>query len=118
VLFADDPDVLWNAYSELDSFLASRLRLGLKSRVTRISPVSQGLSFLGWRIFPGTLRLDGPRRRRLIRRFRATEKALASGTVTEENAARSMGSVVAWSRWGRTGGLRRSLLAAGGHRAG
>jgi hypothetical protein len=103
---------------QIELFVQARLRLRLKARATRVQPTDEGVAFLGWRLFPGTVRLDRPRRRRLVRRVRAVRKGLAAGAISEESAAASMGSVVAWSRWGHTDGLRRALFAKDDPRGG
>ncbi|MFM2153282.1 MAG: hypothetical protein RL199_1717 [Pseudomonadota bacterium] len=118
LVFDDDRDRLWGLLAEVEAFVRERLGLRLKARATRVGPVVEGVSFLGWRVFPGTIRLDGPRRRRFLRRWREALRALEGGGLGMNDVAASMNSVVAWSRWGHTGGLRRSLFAKSGHRGG
>jgi retron-type reverse transcriptase len=116
LVFADDRATLWSHLEEVERFVSERLHLKLKARATRVQTTGEGVSFLGWRLFPGTVRFDGARRRRFVRRVRETVRGLASGGLSVQDAAASMGSVVAWSRWGHTGGLRRSVLESGDRR--
>ena len=122
LLFADSKDRLWDCAADLDRFARERLKLVWKWRATRVAPVSEGVPFLGFRLFPGVVRLDGARRRRLLRRL----ALLRESWTTEPEPCHDEGarapslpgrsglsrveSAVAWSRWGHTRALRRSVF--------
>lgn len=94
VLFADDKDILWDACERVAGFLQERLQLRLKDLATLLAPVSQGLSFLGFRVFPGVIRV----RREGWRRFRHNvlkqDELLQRGEIDEERWSRSMASLI------------------------
>jgi hypothetical protein len=78
--WADDKETLFALAADLRARLAERLGLELKEARTLVAPVGEGMPFLGWRVFPGLLRQQGPRLRRqrrwLVRReaqYRAGE---------------------------------------------
>ncbi len=114
LVFAPSKDALWAHAAAIDAFTRDRLALRLKARVTQVLPVTEGVPFLGFRLFPAVVRLDGARRRRLVRRVRALERELTRGGESATSALASLQSLVAWSRWGHTRGLRRSLFARSG----
>ena len=58
LLVGDDKVQLWATFSAVQDFLQARLALAFKPRATRLAPVTDGLSFLGWRIYPGLRRLQ------------------------------------------------------------
>lgn len=108
VLFDGDKSALRGHYGEVAAFLGSTLRLELKARATRLAPVHEGLSFLGWRIYPGTIRLASANRRRAIRRVRHRHHEYATGRRSEESYAACVRSLVEHLRHGDTLSLRRS----------
>ena len=86
---------LRGALSAITEFLTMRLRLELRPERTRLLPVTQGLPWLGFRVFPGVLRLDRKKWARMRRWIRSREAAFAQGLIGEEDLVRSVGSMVA-----------------------
>ena len=103
LLFGERP-ALRIARTALQVAVPLRLRLTLKHRVTQLAPVATGVPFLGFRLFPGTARLDGVR----ARRFSARIRALASRTPEDRAAAAA--SLCAWAALGDTLAFRRSFF--------
>ena len=95
VVLADSKARLREALSAITEFLGMRLRLELRPERTRLLPVTQGLPWLGFRVFPGVLRLDGKKWARMRRRVRRREAAYAQGLIGEADLARSVRSMVA-----------------------
>jgi hypothetical protein len=89
VLFADSKAVLWAAHDALAAFLADERRLSLKAAATRLAPCTEGVPFLGLRIFPGTWRLQRQRFLRTRRRMRGKERMFLEGRLSAEQLARS-----------------------------
>lgn len=52
-----------------------------QDEAVRVLPVTQGIPFLGFRIFPGVIRLDGKKWARFRRRVRQQETQYACGTI-------------------------------------
>jgi len=67
LFFAEDKDSLWWAERIVGEWLNRERGLRLKAEGTRLAPVTEGVAFLGMRIFPGCLRFQGARVRRLRR---------------------------------------------------
>ena len=95
VVLADSKARLHDALATITEFLETRLRLELRPERTRLLPVTQGLPWLGFRVFPGVMRLDGRKWARMRRRVRRREAAHTCGLIGEEELARSVGSMVA-----------------------
>jgi len=112
VLFADDKQVLRDAHGFVEGFLEQELHLRLKSRATILAPVSQGLPFLGWRVYRGTTRLRPENVRRTRRRLAHRAWELRAGRSGAERYLACARSIVAHLEHGDTRELRRSLLAA------
>lgn len=111
LLFADSKAALREAHRRAAGFLRLELRLELKDEATVLAPVSEGVPFLGLRLWPWLVRLDGPGRRRLIRALRRSARGLAMGRLSEEEASASMRSRLGHALQADTLGLRRSLAA-------
>ena len=105
---------------DVERFLEDRLGLEVKTKATVAGPVTEGIPFLGFRVFPGVVRLDGRRVRRLRRRLSALDRALAEGRLDEDEAALAAGGLVSWAEHGDARRLlashrrRRATLASGG----
>lgn len=111
LVFAGSKEVLWDAHSRIEHFVRARLEVELKSEVTRVLPVTEGVPFLGFVVFPGTVRFDPHRARRWRSRMRALQRALDRGTLTEEDAQRAADSLIGWAEHGDTRAFRRAWIA-------
>jgi RNA-directed DNA polymerase len=100
---------LWGAFARVRQFCLDRLDITLKDSVTRLLPTSEGVPFLGFRVFPELIRFDNARRLRFIRSIRAVERV--SGFQHSGNAQASAASLLGWARHGATLALRRSLAS-------
>lgn len=94
----------------LASCMGEQLGQEEKLGARRMGPVHSGVPFLGYRVWPRIVRFDGARRRRFLGRVRGLARALASGALSEADAARRASSAVAWAAQADTLRLRRSLL--------
>ncbi|MEN8217157.1 MAG: hypothetical protein ABFS56_12475 [Pseudomonadota bacterium] len=63
--------------------------LSLKPTATLLAPVSEGVPFLGFRIFPQLLRLNRQSLRRFRRRLRRLEQAYQCGRISIESLTAS-----------------------------
>ena len=109
LLFADTKHQLRGAHRRVREFVEGELLLELKSEATVLAPVAQGIPFLGLRLWPRLVRLDGSAKRRLIQGLRKGARGLASGVTCEDDLAASMRSRLGHAAHADTLGLRRSL---------
>jgi len=110
VLFNPDKDRLKTTRPALEDFLREHLQLRLKLSATYLNSASNGLSFLGLRIFPGIIRLRPENSRRMMRRWRQKERAWQLGETEEEKFVAATNSYWAVLNAYPTAGLRRALL--------
>lgn len=108
--FADSKEELQCVLSEVREFLDERLCLRLKDRKCYIAPVTQGIPFLGMRLYPGTIRLSRPALVRCNRKLKHREKAFVQGRITEEALIQSASSLIAHISHANTLMLRRQWL--------
>jgi RNA-directed DNA polymerase len=111
LLFGDDKARLWEARDRIRDFLHERLALDLKDKATILAPVCEGLPFLGFRIWGRLIRLDPRTARRFRSKLRGTHHGLAAGTIHEEDAIRSGGSLIGHVAFANTLQFRRSFFA-------
>ncbi len=110
LVFEQRKTTLRERLSLIREFVADRLLLELKEEVLLLTPVSQGVPFLGFRVFPGLIRLD---RRHLIkfrRKIRAREHAYRNGEIDEEMLVRSVNSMIAHISHANTYQMRKTLF--------
>jgi RNA-directed DNA polymerase len=110
LLFSNSKADLWRHLEVIEEFAKVRLCLVLRPEVTLVCPVSQGVPFLGYRVWPHHTRLDGTRLRRFRRQLVMLQRKLDRDVVTERDVARSAASLIAWSAHANTLYMRRALL--------
>jgi hypothetical protein len=94
LVFGDEKPALHEALAAIRGFLAERLKLGLKEEAVRIAPVREGISFLGFRVYPGTIRVGRDKWSRFKLIVREQEEAYLAGEIDEEELARSVASMI------------------------
>ena len=105
LLFGPDKQTVRAWRDAVERFAADQLRLKLRADAERVAPVRVGVPFLGFRVWPGLVRLDAARARRLDRRLRAL--ALVAD---EDERQRRASSVLDWAAQADSARLRASLL--------
>ncbi|MBX3464316.1 MAG: group II intron reverse transcriptase domain-containing protein [Planctomycetes bacterium] len=110
VLFGDDKAKLRGWLGEVGDWLAAR-GLVLKDRATSLAPVTQGLPFLGFRLYRGLRRLRPENLRRARARLRQRAWQFRTGQLDEARVADCTRSVLAWLAHGNTLALRRGWFA-------
>jgi RNA-directed DNA polymerase len=108
LLFANDKSTLWAWREALVSELA-RLRLTIHPGA-HPRPVSEGIPFLGFVVFPSHRRL---KRRKMVhyrRRLKIMLQAYQDGALSTEQVAASVRGWINHVRYGDTWGLRRAIL--------
>src|SRR5215468_12751521 len=93
-MFADSKPSLHTTLATIRTFLRDVLRLELQDEVVRIAPVTEGIPFLGFRIFPRLVRMEGKKWARLRRRVRILEAQYACAMIDEATLARSVASMI------------------------
>ncbi len=106
VLWADEKSTLWDALARIEHYLQDQYLLTIKSGGLMLAPVSQGLPFLGFRIFPGVIRIARRGWRRFRRKVSAVDDRLKNGTLDDETWHRCMASLVGHLRQAPTRNLR------------
>jgi retron-type reverse transcriptase len=110
LLFADDKPTLHQWLAELRQFLQGNLRLQLKDKATLLAPVTEGIPFLGLRIYPGVLRLNQRTLRRFRRQVRGRERAYQAGRLSLDDLTQAIASLFAHVAHADTLPLRRHMV--------
>jgi hypothetical protein len=108
LLFADDKATLWGWQEAVMERLAE-LRLTVHPG-THPRPVSEGVSFLGFHIFPDRMRLKRRKGIAYRRKFRRLLWQYRAGEIGLEQVNGSVRGWVNHARFGNTVGLRRAVL--------
>lgn len=110
VLFGRSREELTARLGRLREFLGERLALELNERRTLQAPVWRGIPFLGFQVFPGTIRARRSRFRRSLRRLRDRVEAFRRGRLAADRLTQSAASICAHWEHGRTRALRAKAL--------
>jgi len=82
-VWADSRSFLWAMAADLRDRLESELRIEMKEEATLLAPCSEGMPFLGYRVFPGIVREKHARIRRRRRLLRLREAQFDRAEITE-----------------------------------
>ena len=110
LIFGNDKAALHRHLAEIRGFLQDKLLLGLKGRATILAPITQGIPFLGVRIFPGLIRLQPSGWTRFKKKLRSREKAYLEGEIDERAFVQSAQSLLGHIQHADTRHLRRDFL--------
>lgn len=99
VFFGDGKDRLWKSFSAAETWLREERGLTVKPESVRLAPSTEGLEFVGLRIFPGSWRLRRSRFLRSRKLHRAKEKAWMAGEIDDAALARSASARAGLARW-------------------
>ncbi|MBI5291120.1 MAG: RNA-dependent DNA polymerase [Chloroflexi bacterium] len=111
ILFADDKQTLWAWRKETVDYLA-RLRLTLHIERVHPRPVTEGVMFLGFNVFPTHRLLKAKKAISFRRKLKAMRRQLAEGEIGLGMQHASVRGWVNHVRYGDTWGLRRAILGA------
>jgi retron-type reverse transcriptase len=110
LLFSDDKAQLHRWKEEIMAFLGG-LRLALHVRKSVVFPVSEGIDFLGYRVFAARRRMRRTTVRRFTRRLRSLQEGHRGGRIPIQQVSQSIQSWVAHCRHAQTFRLRRAILS-------
>jgi retron-type reverse transcriptase len=108
VLFADDKPTLHAWRAEIIAFLHT-LRLRLHEPQCRVFPVTEGIPFLGFKIFPTHRRLKRAKALAFRRRFKRVLREYAAGEIELARVDAVARGWINHASHGDTDGLRRAL---------
>ena len=94
VIFGDDKPALWDALAACRERLGA-IRLRLHPRKSRVYRVSDGIDFLGYRVFPTHRLLRKSNVRHARRRLRKLQAGYREGTITLDDVRQSVMSWIA-----------------------
>jgi hypothetical protein len=84
LVLADDKATLWAAARWMGDFLPRQLKLELKEQATVVAPVSEGIPWLGFRIWGRLIRIQHEGRRRFGRRMAASIRDARRSILAQE----------------------------------
>jgi len=111
ILLADEKATLWRYLDAIADFLASALRLRLHPTKQWVRPVTAGVDFLGYRVFPTHRRLLRASGYRFQRNLRGMQRAYHRGAVTVPMISQRIAAWIGHARHADTHGLRTALLS-------
>jgi retron-type reverse transcriptase len=109
MLFAPDKPRLHQWRRDIESFLG-RLRLKIHGHKTSVHPVSNGIPFLGFLVFPNYRRLLRRNGMAFQRRYQHQLSRVAAGKFSYQQLDQSVQAWIAHASHGDTWGLRQALL--------
>lgn len=112
VVMGNDRAELWQIRNAIQDFLASRLRLELHPNKQWVQPVTIGVDFLGYVVFPTHRLLRRVNGYRFARRLGQMAKHYGEGKVHQDQLQRRVSAWLGHACHADTYGLRRALFAS------
>ena len=109
VFFTDSKADAWRIHDEAKRWLEDERGLSVKDEATVVAPVSEGVPFLGLRIWPNCWRLKRTRFLRTRRTFSRRVRQFESGILDEKRFALCAASSDGVSRWFGFKGILKDL---------
>ncbi len=95
-------------YREIEGYLLDRLALALNP--LRLNRTAQGMTFLGYRVFPEAIRLSRRSRKRFVRKFTAYERKWQDGFWSDRELAEHVTPLLAFVKQADTFGFRKKIM--------
>ena len=109
IILDESKEWLHEAVGKIEAFLDARLKLALHSRKRIIAPVSSGVDFVGYVVFPDRTKIRGSTLRRFRKREKLLRRGFWQGEVTAEMYRQSIQSFLGFLSHADTSGLRRCM---------
>lgn len=110
ICFANSKKELWELLSKIDLFVVQNLKIELKAKVTQIAPVSEGIPFLGFRVYPQIIRIKRENLSRMKNKIKTKEIQFKKGHLSERDLVNSVGSIVAHVNHVNSLSIRRKIF--------
>lgn len=112
VILHNDKSVLERWQSEIGGFLKSSLKLELHPEKSRIVPLENGITLLGFRIFHYHRLLKKSNARRIWKRLHRFRRKYETGDMGKEEISRSLEGWLAYAEFADTYNLRMRVASA------
>jgi retron-type reverse transcriptase len=110
ILFGPDKDQLHLLKAKISDFLSGILLLELKEESTLVAPCSVGVPFLGFRIFPGHIRIKNENKNRWLKNLKKRVREFEEGLIEEEKYSRCLISMTEHLKIADTYRFRRKVF--------
>lgn len=115
ILFADAPQRMKDDLPAIQSFLSAKLHLEVKEKSIQLNRVSQGVPFLGYRVFPELIRLRRENLKRCLRGIFLQEALFCKGEIEAEKLYQSTRSRLGFIGFADSRRLQHSIWGKDQH---
>ncbi len=109
LIFGVDKAYLKNELGHIREFLSQKLELELKDNI-QLNRCSKGIPFLGFRVFPRTIRLLPGGRKRFVQKFRKYERKWQKGEWSSHELVQRLEPLVEYTKAADAKGFRRNVI--------
>ena len=110
LFFAHSRQMLKQVREAICEVLSGQLKLALNERSCVLAPVSEGIPWLGFRVFPANLRMDRGTKKRFARKMTAAFRKGAAGYPADDAELARAASLVGHAGHADTFGFRQALV--------
>ncbi len=109
LVFGEEKPAVKNELERIDEFLRERLALSLKHNI-QLNRCTRGIPFLGYRVFPHTVRLSAQSKKRYASKFRKYEGKYLDGDWSLEELARRVTALAEFVKQADAFQFRKSVI--------
>lgn len=109
IILNRDKKTIENWKREIDNFLKSKLKIELHPEKSRIIPLENGVTLLGFRIFRDYKLLKKSNTRRIWKRMERFKEKYDKGEITFQEAEKSLDGWLAYAKFADTYNLRKRI---------
>jgi len=106
----DDKDALWAIRDKMEEYLETTVRLKLHPIKTRIYRADEGITFLGYRVWPDRIRLERLNVVRFRRRLKRMQREYSEGTMGLDDVKQRIAGWLGHAIQADTVALRRQIF--------
>lgn len=110
ICFSKSKDVLKFLLNDIRNYAYETLKLQLKEKVTTLAPVSEGINFLGFRVYPDVIRIRRENLNRLRKKVRLFERLYKEGVITQQRLTDSVRSMIGHVSHADSKGIRKEIF--------
>jgi len=110
LVFSDNIENLHIALASINNFLSQELKLRIKENEIMIAPVTEGIPFLGFRIYKNLIRVRNNNLRRTVKKLASKVKNYNDGIIDINKLESSVNSMLGHLKHGNTLNLRKKLF--------
>lgn len=110
ICFSESKDFLKELLADIRSYTQATLKLELKEKVTTLAPISEGVGFLGFRVYRNLIRIQRANLNRMRKKIRLLEHLYRGGVIPQRQLTESIRSMTGHILHANSRNIRKEIF--------